>query len=71
MENPSIIDNKLKEDLHLRRIVHISTPPTPFISSPLGLIPKQNGGFKQIYHLSHPKGGSVNNYIPDGAGELR
>lgn len=71
MEDPSIIDNKLEEDLRLRRIVPVPNPSIPFISSPLGLVPKHDGGFRRIHHLSHPKGRSVNDHIPDGAGELR
>lgn len=69
--DPSIIDNKLEEDLHLQYVVHVPTPLTPFISSPLGLVPKHDGGFRRIHHLFHPKGRSVNDRIPDGAGELR
>lgn len=71
MKNPSIIDNKLEEDFQLCRVVHVPTSSTPFISSPLSLVSKYDGGFRQIHHLSHPKGRSVNNRIPDGEGELR
>ena len=35
-----------------------------FISSPLGLVPKSDGGWRRIYDLSFPKGKSVNNRIP-------
>ncbi len=71
IEDPSIINNKLAEDIQLRRVISVPTPIAPFISSPLGLVPKYDGGFRQIHHLSHPKGKSVNDHIPDGAGELR
>ena len=40
------------------------------ISSPLGLVPKSNGGFRRIHHLSHPKGRSVNCNIPKDWGAL-
>ncbi len=71
MEDPSIIDNKLAEDIQLRRVVSVPTPIAPFISSPLGLVSKHDGGIRRIYHLSHPKEKSVNDHIPDGARELR
>lgn len=71
MEDLSIIDNNLAEDIQLHRVVSVSTSIAPFISSPLGLIPKHDGGFRQIYHLLHPKEKSVNEHILDGAGKLR
>ncbi len=71
MEDPSIIDNKLEEDICLRKVVSVPVPSPPFISSPLGLVLKHDGDFRRIHHLSHPKGRSVNDHIPDGAGELR
>lgn len=48
MEDPSIIDNKLEEDLRLRKIIPVPNLSTPFISSPLGLVPKHDGGFRRI-----------------------
>ena len=44
--------------------------PYRFISSPLGLAPKPNGGWRRIHHLSHPAGRSVNDYIPQQWGSL-
>ncbi len=46
MENPSIIDNKLAEDIQLHRVVSVPTSIASFISSPLGLIPKYDGSFR-------------------------
>lgn len=46
-------------------------PSVLFILSPLGLVSKHDGGFRRIHHLSHPRGHSVNDHIPDKAGELR
>ncbi len=43
----------------------------PFICSPLGLVPKYDGGWRRIHHLPHPHGESVNDYIPDGVDEMR
>lgn len=71
MEDPSMIDNKLVEDLYLRRVVPILSPTGSFISSSLGLVSKYDGGFKQIHHLSHPKGRSVNDNISDGTRQLQ
>lgn len=34
-------------------------------------MPKHDGGLRRIHHLSYPRGQSVNDHIPDGAGELR
>lgn len=70
LENPTIIDNKLAEDLAAKQVIEVTSVP-PFISSPLGLVPKHNGGFCRIRHLSYPLGQSVNNDIPEGVGELR
>ena len=41
-------------------------PPFPnFIQSPIGLVPKGNGGVRLIFHLSYPRGGSsVNSETP-------
>ena len=44
--------------------------PIHFISSPLGLVPKPNGGWRRIHHLSHPRGSSVNCNIPEEFGTL-
>jgi hypothetical protein len=45
---PEVIDAKLHDDLAMGRIV----PTFPFISSPLGLVPKHDGGFRRIHNLS-------------------
>ncbi len=49
----------------------VHQPSRLFICSPLGLVPKYDGGWRRIHHLSHPYGESVNDYIPDGVGEMR
>lgn len=48
----------------------ITTPWKNFISSPLGLVPKPDGGWRRIHHLSFPKGLSVNCHIPEEWGSL-
>jgi hypothetical protein len=37
----------------------------PYICSPLGLVPKHDGGWRKIHHLSYPRTRSVNTNIPD------
>lgn len=65
-----IIDKKLCEDLALQRAVEVK-PKRLFISSPLGLVSKHDGGWRKIHHLSHLVGRWVNNHISDGAKEMR
>ena len=62
-ENPQITTTKLNEDLALRRVVR-ATPIMPFISSPLDLVAKHDGGWRRIHYLSFPDNHSVNNCIP-------
>ena len=66
----SVIDEKLAQDLAIGRIVQITNPSLPFISSPLGPVPKHDGGFRKIHHLSYPRGHSVNDYIANEASPL-
>ena len=66
-----IIYKKLTEDLEVGRVVVVEKLIPPFIFSLLRLVPKHNGGWKSIHHLSHPRSESVNDHIPDGEGELR
>jgi hypothetical protein len=66
----STISDKLTLDLALRRVVS-RTPSFPFISSPLGLVPKGDGGLRRIHHLSYPQGSSVNAYILESASSIK
>lgn len=66
----AVIDKKLAEDLHTKRVEEIINPTLPFISSPLILVPKHDGGLRRIHHLSYPRGSSVNDYIADEASSL-
>jgi hypothetical protein len=66
---PEIIDVKLRDDLAVGRIVPASQT-SPFISSPLGLVPKHDGGFRRIHNLSHPGKKSVNANICDDYSSL-
>ncbi len=71
LEDPTIIEKKHQEDLASGRVTLLHQPSRPFICSSLGLVPKHNGGWRRIHHLSHPHGELVNDYIPDGVGEMR
>ena len=67
----STISDKLISDLALRRVLSIGrTPSFPFISSPLGLVPKGDGGLRRIHHLSHPQGSFVNSHIAESASSI-
>lgn len=66
-----MIAKKLRDDLALNRVIEVPEPKPPFISAPLGLVPKQDSGFPRIPYLSYLKGISVNGNIPDRAGELQ
>lgn len=68
--DPKIIDEKLTSDLRMARVLEVKIPSLPFISSPLGLVPKHDGGFWKIHHLSYPRGDSVNDHITQEACSL-
>ncbi len=70
LEDPTIIEKKLQEDLASGCVTQGHKPSRPFICSPLGLVPKHDGSCRRIHHLSHPHGKSVNDYIPDKMGEI-
>ena len=57
--NEDLISKKIVTDLALGRIQATDS----IVTSPLGLVPKVDGGFRYIYNLSLPKGSSVNNLI--------
>ena len=62
IHEPGIISAKLAEDLNLGRIRLASRP--SFVS-PLGLVPKHDGGWRRIHDLSWPPGQGLNQGIPD------
>ena len=63
---PSEITAKLQAGLAANRIAifHSQHSSSQFISSPLGLVPKHDGGLRRIHDLSYPLGRSVNAHIP-------
>ena len=64
-QQPSILDSALAQECKEGRILGpFDTPPLPsFRCSGLGLVPKHDGGWRTIYHLSAPHGDSINDYI--------
>ena len=69
-EAPEVLLKDLEEQRHCNRLTPIEPLPAKFISSPLGLVPKADGRWRRIHHLSHPKGKSVNCHIPTDWGSL-
>ena len=67
--NRPFLTSQIESDLQKRRIRPV-LPSHPLISSPLGLVPKSNGGSRRIHHLSHPRGRSVNDFIKKEYGVL-
>ena len=68
---PDILASDLqKQQLHTSLTKIGPQPSYPFISSPLGLVPKSDGGWRRIHDLSFPKGKSVNDGIPEDFGAL-
>ena len=67
-QQPLILDNALAQECNAGRILGpFDNPPLPdFRCSGLRLVPKHDGGWRTIYHLSAPHGNSINDYIkPD------
>ena len=66
-DNPDIVDKKLQLELDAGRMLGpFDSPPLEnMVISPIGLHPKKSGDFRLITHMSHPKGSSVNDSIPD------
>lgn len=64
------IQANIDNDLHRGRISPAS-PAFPFISSPLGLVSKHDGGYRRIHDLSHPRGSSVNDFIQEKSSFLQ
>ena len=69
--SPDDIKSKLEVDIAQSRIViALLNPSDRFISSPLGLVPKNDGGFRRIHDLSYPLQSSVNTHIDKSYGAL-
>jgi hypothetical protein len=67
-ENPHIVEAKLSKEVALGRVAGPFTNiPFPTLRvSPVGLVPKKDGDFRLIHHLSYPSNDSVNSHTdPD------
>lgn len=62
-EDSATLTKDLEKQMQHDRVTKLDAPWKNFISSPLGLAPNPNGGWRRIYHLSHPKK-SINCNIP-------
>ena len=69
-EAPEVLTNDLEEQIASNRLEKVNNIPSCFICSPLGLVPKANGGWRRIHHLSYPESSSVNDHIPEDWGSL-
>jgi len=63
LSDHDVLDKKAAADLAAGLISPI-IPEHPCIVSPLGVVPKGDGGRRRIHHLSYPEGESVNDFIP-------
>ena len=64
-QQPSVLDTSLASECSAGRILGpFQSPPLPNLRcSGLGVIPKHDGGWRTIYHLSAPHGTSINDFI--------
>ena len=64
-QQPEVIDATLEKECEVGRILGpFESPPLPnFRTSGLGLVPKHDGGWRIIYHLSAPLNHSINDFI--------
>ena len=69
-EAPHILTQDLENQIAHHRLIKIDSLPPKLICSPLGLVSKSNGGWRQIHHLFYPPGRSVNDFIPQEWGAL-
>lgn len=68
---PEILSKDLQKQEDNDRLTRLDVEPSEhFISSPLGLVPKHNGGWRRIHDLSFPRLHSVNHYIHEAYGAL-
>lgn len=69
VEQETFLLEKIGKEIDLGRIAgpFSSSPIQDLIVSPIGLVPKSDGGWRMITHLSYPEGGSVNDGIDDSS----
>ena len=66
-QHPEVITANLNKEIQLGRVAGpFSSSPLPnFQCHPIGVVPKKHStDWRTIYHLSYPKGDSINDYIP-------
>ena len=68
-QQPAVIDSILEKEIAANRILGLfSKLPMPiFCCSGMGVVPKHDGGWRIIYHLSAPPGRSINDFIDSDA----
>jgi hypothetical protein len=69
-ESPTTLSADISAQFNKGQLGKLTSLPPKFISSPLGLVPKSDGTWRRIHHLSHPMGNSVNDHIPPEWGTL-
>ena len=67
IERPEIVSDKIEKEISLDRVAGpFSEPPFPnMVISPIEVVPKKDGKWRMIHHLSFPDGESVNDAIPE------
>lgn len=71
LDSPDILSSDLHKQLQHHRLTMVDADTEPqFVCSPLGLVPKHDGGWRRIHDLSFPYGDSVNDGIPQSWGSL-
>ena len=72
LQHPDIIDDSLKKEMEMGRILGpFDHPPFPNLRcSGLGAVPKHDRGWRIIYHLSAPPGFSINDFIDSNSYSL-
>ena len=68
---PDILTADLQKQLQHDRLTQVDPQAeAQYVCSPLGLVPKHDGGWRRIHDLSYPHGDSVNDGIPHDWGAL-
>jgi len=70
---PDILQGKIDKDVEAGRIAgpFVSRPLPTLRISPLGLVPKKDGDFRVIHHLSYPALSSVNDFIDESSTSVK
>lgn len=65
LQHSDILNEKLRHEVFLGRMAgpFDTSPISTLHISPVGLVPKKDGGMRLITHLSHPPQGSINDFI--------